>query len=470
MSLTKKIAKNTAIQLTGKTVSTLLGLVAIAVMARHLGVEQFGWYVTAGGFLMFFSIISDFGFVAITASMMAEPKHDKTKLFNTLFTWRFLTALVVNGLAPIGILLFPYPPQVKTAVLILAVSFFFMSLSQVFIGYYQSKLKLIIQTIGEVLGRIVLVVGLLLLAKNNSGFMPMMTAVTIASAVYLIYMILKSDGAKFYLNKKISKDIFTKLWPVAIAVMFNAIYLQGDKVILPLYVSQAQMGLYGAAYRVVDLLAQSAAMVMGIMVPLITYAWSRNLKTDFKKRLQTSFNMVSLVVLPMIAGTIALSDPIMKLVAGNEFAGSGAILRLLTLAVVGIVFGMVFGHVALAIGKQRKSMWVFISAAVFSVIGYFIFIPRYGVWGAVGVTIFSEIYAGICLLILVSRLAKTWPDFGSFLKISLASLIMGLLVYSLPNLPVIISILIGVITYTILVLVLKIISKETIKEILKAKK
>jgi len=470
MSLTKKIAQNTATVLIGKTISTLLGLVAIAIMARHLGVEQFGWYVTAGGFLMFFSIISDFGFVAITASMMAEPKHDKTKLFNTLFTWRLLTAILVNGLAPIIILLFPYPKEVKTAVLILAVSFFFMALTQVFIGYYQSKLKLIIQTSGEILGRIVLVIGLLLLAKNNSGFMPMMAVMTLASAFYLAYMIFKSDGVKLYLDKQISTDIWKKLWPVAIAVMFNAIYLQGDKIILPLYVTQTQMGLYGAAYRVIDILTQSAAMVMGVMMPLITYAWSRQLKNDFKDRLQTSFNMVALVVMPMIAGVIALAEPIMQLVAGNEFIASGLILRWLTLAVIGIVFGMVFGHIALAIGKQKKSMWVFISTAILSLIGYFIFIPRYGVWGAVGVTIFSELYAGICLLILVSYLSKVWPQFGNFAKIVLASTIMGVLVYIIPTGNVVLSIIIGMIIYSILVLLFKIINKATITEVLKTKK
>ena len=50
MSLKRVIAHNTLIQIVGKTISVLLGLLAVAIMTRSLGVEQFGWYVTAAGF------------------------------------------------------------------------------------------------------------------------------------------------------------------------------------------------------------------------------------------------------------------------------------------------------------------------------------------------------------------------------------------------------------------------------------
>src|SRR3989344_3895601 len=107
MSLTRSIAKNTTIQIVGKSVSTLLGLIAVAIMTRALCLEKFGLYVTATGFLQFIGIFSDFGFTIITAKMLSEPEFEKTKLLNNLFTWRFLTALFFQGLAPFVILLFP---------------------------------------------------------------------------------------------------------------------------------------------------------------------------------------------------------------------------------------------------------------------------------------------------------------------------------------------------------------------------
>ena len=85
MNIAQKIVHNTAIQLAGKIISTLLGLVAVSIMTRYLGVEKFGWYSTASGFLMFTAIISDFGFVAVTASMLSQFENQKNRLFERFF-------------------------------------------------------------------------------------------------------------------------------------------------------------------------------------------------------------------------------------------------------------------------------------------------------------------------------------------------------------------------------------------------
>lgn len=470
MTLTKTIAHNTAIQIIGKAVSTLLGLLAVAIMTRYLGVEQFGWYITASSWLLFVGVISDFGFTLLTAKMLSEPEHDKTKLLHSLFTWRFISALIFNGLAPLIILFFPYPAAIKLAVAILAVSFFCIALNQIFTGYYQTKLKMLIQMTAEVLSRLVLVGGLLLMVINQASFLPIVIVVTMAATVYTFYLWLRSPGVKFCFDKIIAQDILKKIWPMAVAVMFNAVYLQGDKVILPLYVSQIDMGLYGAAYRVLDMVTQITAMLMGLMMPLIAYAWSRRLPTEFKKYYQMSFDLISLIILPMVAGIMALATPIMKLVAGSEFAQSGAILKILILTAVGIILGMTGGHIALAINRQKQSMWIYITAALISLPAYFIFIPRYGVWGAVGVSLFAEIYVGLGTLILVAHYTNYWPQLKALIKIVLASAIMGYLVYIIPSPHVLISVFYGMIIYIILVLAFRVVSKQTIEEIISNKK
>ena len=61
MSITKKLAYNTIIQFAGKILTTILGIVIIALMTRYLGKEGFGQYITVVAFLSFFGIIVDFG-------------------------------------------------------------------------------------------------------------------------------------------------------------------------------------------------------------------------------------------------------------------------------------------------------------------------------------------------------------------------------------------------------------------------
>lgn len=479
MSITKSIAKNTTVQIVGKSISTALGLVAVGVMTRTLGIEQFGWYVTATGFLQFIGIFSDFGFTAITAKMLSEPDFDKTKLLNNLFTWRFLTALVFQGLAPFIILLFPYPAPIKMAVAIMALSFFAISVNQIFIGYYQSKLKMIVQMSGEVLGRIVLVIGLILVSTKNYGFLPMMGIITLASVIYTFYLWYKSEGVKFTIDKTISKSIFQKIWPTAVTVIFNAFYLQGDRVILPLYTAQKDVALYGAAYRILDVVTQSAWMIMGIMMPLVAFAWSRNLMEEFKKKYQMSLDLVALFLVPMMAGIVTLATPIIILIGGDDFKSlnnPGRILQFLSIAIFGIAFGNIFGYMALAIERQRQAMWIYFSDAVLTTIAYFILIPRYGINGAAIAAIFSELYAGFGLMFLANHYAKFVPNFKNLAKIIFASAVMALAIYQIqpithnPSLNIILSILMGTAIYGILVIALKIVSKQTLAEILKRDK
>src|SRR3989344_3908713 len=120
---TRKIAHNTAAQISGKAVSTLLGLIAIGMLTRYLGTEQFGWYITVISFLQFIGILIDFGMIPVTAQMMSEPGHDKRTLFQNLLGFRLASAVVFLGVAPLIALLFPYPAPVKIAIAFTVLSF-----------------------------------------------------------------------------------------------------------------------------------------------------------------------------------------------------------------------------------------------------------------------------------------------------------------------------------------------------------
>ncbi len=464
MSEIRKIANNTIWQLGGKIVSTLLGLAAVAIMTRSLGVEKFGWYTTAIGFLQFIGIFTDFGFHVVTANMLSEPEHDKKKLLNNLFTWRLITAVLTQGLVPLTIFFFPYPAPIKWAAVIMSISFIGVSLNQIFVAFYQTRLALHIQAIGEVIGRIVLVSGLSLIALGNAGFLPMMAVITLGSIAYTGFLWYKAEPIKIEIDRVISRAIFKKIWPVALAVIFNCFYLQGDRLILPLYVTQTEVGLYGAAYRIIDIALQISSMLIGMLLPLITFAYSRNIRQDFVKQSQRGFDLMALFLIPIAVGTFVLAEPIMRFVAGPDFILSGPYLKIQILTIFGFCFGMVFGHINLAIGRQKHALWIYAPAAILATIAYFILIPKFGGFGAAWVRVGSEIFAGAGLMIITGIFSGFWPRLSAFTKILFASAIMGFSVYFMQPLNLFISILLGIFIYAALILVLRVISKQTLYE------
>ncbi|MBI5222594.1 MAG: flippase, partial [Candidatus Magasanikbacteria bacterium] len=353
---TRAIAHNTIIQIAGKIISVALGLLALGMMTRYLGQEQFGWYITTISFLTFAGILTDFGLIPVSAQMLSEPEHDKTKLFRNLIGFRLATAIIFLGLAPLVALFFPYPTVVKQAIGLTAVAFLCVAMNQVFFGLYQTKLKMHIPTIGELTGRVVLIIGLWLLINSRAGFLPIMIVVILNSASYTLVLWI---AAKKYtrvspaFDWNIWKAISKKMWPIAIAIIFNVVYLKGDTIILSIFKSQSEVGIYGAAYRVIDILAQTAMMIMGVIMPLLAYNWSRNLKEEFKKYYQQAFDAIMLMAVPIMIGLILLADKIMAFVAGKEFAVAGKPLQVLAIAVFGVYLGAVFGHTAVAINRQK---------------------------------------------------------------------------------------------------------------------
>lgn len=473
MSTTRKIAQNTGSQLIGKIISTTLGLLAIGMMTRYLGQEQFGWYVTTIAFLQFIAILVDFGLIPVTAQMMGEKKIEEHKLLQNLLGYRFLTAIFFLGLTPLIALLFPYPTEVKIAIAFTTISMLSVAMNQIFMGYYQAKLKMHIQAISEIIGRIFLVTGLGIMIWLQKGFIPVMIVITVSSVAYTAVMwwsAIKYNRPTFAFDMEIWKQITIKMWPIAISIIFNVMYLKGDTVLLSIFSDQATVGIYGAAYRVIDILAQMAMLIMGIMLPLLAHEWTINNREKFHHFFQQSFDIMMVLAVPLIVGGAVLATPIMIFVAGKDFASSGPILALLLLGIFGLYIGAIFGHMAVAIDKQKQTMWIYISNAIITIIGYLIFIPRYGMWGATSMTLFSETYAGVMLYLIIRRYIKMKLDIKAFAKIIFSSLVMGSVLIILKALPVLLLIPIGGTVYVLFLLGLGGMSRQTVMDIIRVKK
>src|SRR3990167_5347947 len=473
MSTTKKIAQNTAIQIVGKAVSTLFGLVALGMLTRYLGNEQFGWYITALTFLQFVGILIDFGLIPVTAQMVSEATENKETLLQNLLGFRFVTAVIFLGIAPLIAIFFPYPSEVKIAIGFMTISFLAISMNQIFTGLYQEKLAMHIPVLGEIAGRIALVVSVWLLITMKQGFLPLMGAVTGASLIFTA-VLWGSAGTyikpTFRFDWPVWKKIMTKMWPITLAIVFNVIYLRGDTLLLSLYRSQGEVGLYGAAYRVIDILTQIAMMLIGVLLPLLAYSWSRGLKNEFRQRLQQSFDVMIFIGAPMMIGVAALSEKIMVLVAGNNFAAAGAPLRVLALAVLGLYLWAIFGHTAVAINKQKQTLWIYISSAGLTLLGYLIFIPKFGMSGAAWMTVFSEMFTGTLLFLVVRHYAKESLQFAAAGKIIFSALVMGGIIWLLREQSLFLLIPIGIAAYGSFVFGLGAISKQTMQEILSFRK
>jgi O-antigen/teichoic acid export membrane protein len=427
MSIHKDIARNTIIHITGKMLGLVLSLIGIAAITRYLGLEGFGYYITAAAFLQFFGILVDFGFTLTTVQMIAKPGIDINRVMNSILSFRVLSAGIFLLLAPIVVWFFPYNIFIKLGVLITVASFFCVSVIQTMTGLFQQKMKMFQLTVAEVVGRMVFV-GMIFLAiflKLNIYWI--FGAMTISSVINLalVFFYAKNHISwKWEIDFAIWKELIQRSWPIAISISFNLIYLRMDAIILSLSRTQSEVGLYGATYRVIDILTMLPAVFMGIVLPVAAQYFIDNKKVELKNLLQKAFDVLMIFSVPIVFGTFLISRPLMVFIAGEQFILSGDILQVLIVASGAIFATSLFSYAVVAVNKQKSMMWGYLFAAITTLVGYLIFIPKFGYWGASWMTIYSEFLILVWSAIMVYKTIKFFPSLKIFLSAIPAALIM----------------------------------------------
>ena len=125
---------------------------------------------------------------------------------------------------------------------------------------------------------------------------------------------------------KLWKKILYKTLPLAATISLNLLYFKGDTVILSIFRNQTEVGLYGAPYRILEVMINVVFVFIGLLFPLMTlYYTSKNWK-QLKKIMQLSFVVITIISLPLIMGVLFLGPNLMSFIAGDEFMVSGQVL------------------------------------------------------------------------------------------------------------------------------------------------
>ncbi len=466
MSLSRKIAHNTLVQMVGKIISTALGLFSLALITRYLGQEGFGDYTTIITYLTIFAVVADFGLTLVTVQMISpiKDREEESRILGNLFGFRIVSVLVFIALAPLVLMVMPYSQAVKLGVLIAAPYFIFPALIQVIIGLLQKKLSMDRAALAEVLSRIVLVLAVVAAWKYNWGLNGILIATVASGAASFIlhyYLARKFTSLKPRWEKAVWREIVIRSWPLAVTVVLNLIYLRADIIFLSLFKSSAEVGLYGAAYKVVDVLTTLPFMFAGLILPILTTSWMEGRKEYFGKVMQKSFDFMAIIAIPLIVGGQLLSKPVMVAVAGSDFQESGPVLGLLIIAVAAIFLGTMFSHAVIALDKQKKLIGFYAFTSFSSLAAYYFLVPRFSYFGAAAVTIYSELLIAIFSVYCVFKYSSFLPSLKTTGKSLLASLAMGAAIYFSPIqadktiFHLILVIILATVLYLLLLLVFK---------------
>ena len=434
--LARKIAYNTLVSVGARIIGLALSLITLGFLTRYLGQAGYGQYATALAFLYVFSVFADVGLYSICIREISRPGADEKKIASVAFTIRFSVSLLVFVAAPVAALLFPYSAATKIAILIGAAGYWFMSSQQVMVGIFQKYLRMDKVAIAEFLSRVFQLGLVVYFIKEDMGLLYLVAAFVggaFLNFALVYFFAQKHIPLKLDFDFSYWKKILKQSLPLGIATVLTMIYFKLDTVMLSVLKSEADVGIYGLAYKILESLLFFPAVFIGLMMPLMSkYALAA--KEKFKQITQKALDVLLIFTVPLVIGILFLSPKVIYLIAGSQFAASAGVLSILILATGIIYLAVLFSNMIIALEKQKALAYAYGIGALINVAANLIYIPKYSYYGAAATTLFTELVVTAIMLYILYKALHSLPSFKFIFKIAVAAIAMALVLYILANL------------------------------------
>ncbi len=469
MSTPRKIAFNVVIASISKVLNTILALVGLMLITRYLGPDKFGLYITALAFSGLFNSLGDWGIYQTATREISRPKAKEKIIIGNVMALRITVSMLLALIMPVVIYFLPYIFELKIALLLVLLTYIFYSFYQVLIGLFQKRLVMYKVTLVELTGKLIQVLLVFLTIKLDLGFKFIVAGMTISmfSNFVLIYF-LSRRFIKFKLNFSVNrwKNFLRESWPIGLSVIVTFIYFKADTLLLKAMKSNVDVGIYGAAYKVLENITFFPGMIIGLMMPMFSYYIFKDRK-KFQRLVNENFKLFVILIIPLIIIVMFFAENIIGIVAGPQFVASATVLRIVIFSLAFIFFGMLFGNILLVAKLQKQQLLALTFVAIFNVSANLILIPKYSYLATSGVSVATEFLVVLLSAGIVYKHLHFLPRMKNFGLVLLSGLTMAVYFLTLHSLPFFFLLLTGPLIYFTVLIFSKVITKKEIMMLVK---
>lgn len=355
---------------------------------------------------------------------------------------------------------------------------YFTVIVSIFSGYLQIKNNYIAPALIGVPLNIVVIISIILSYKINVLFLAIGFVIASASQIPILIHYIKRNKYKYKLvfdlkDKNIKKMAFIA-FPVILGISVNQINLLVDRTIASQIVQGGVSALNYASKLNVFLQGIFVMSIVTVLYPVMSRMAAEKNLNGLKNSLSKAIIGISLLVVPATLLSMIFSKPIVIFLFGRGAFDIEAIsmtsyaLFFYSIGMVGFGMREVLSRVFFSIQDTKTPM---VNAAIGMVINIILNVLLSRYLGIGGIALATSIAAIVTTVLLFISLRKKIGSLGmkkisiSLLKISLASLVMGLLAKlsfdfmlttQSPILSLLIAVIIGIISYFLIIYFIKI--------------
>jgi len=369
-------------------------LILMIAAGRVLGDVEFGKFSFAlllGGV---FETLMDFGLHQVTVRAVARDRSQATPLLQHALAIKLLWAGGTLALLVITATILRPQPDVRFACYLIGGSLVFRSYMLTIRGVLQGLENFGWDAIIALADRGLLLVFGLAALFTGTGLRGLTIAFVLARGTALAFAGLlthtRLGGVGFRFDREVWENLHREALPLGFFLVVLNLYSYVDGVMLGYMRTDAETGLYAAAYKIYEGFTYGALAISAVLTPRLSGLFVSNRAGHRRVALGGIAVSASLgAVVGLVAFLIAM--PLLVFLFGQDFAAATAPFRILVVGLP-VVFAIWILHaIAISVDRERLLLTTGIVGLAVNVGLNLYVIPRYGPSGAALATVVGEV-------------------------------------------------------------------------------
>jgi PST family polysaccharide transporter len=353
---------------------------------------------------MYFSLLSDMGLATVA---VREGAQSRSKLQQVISSTMGLRLALAMALIPIGLVtahFLPYSENSKDLFRIYLLTLPIQALSVEWV--FRSLQKMYLNTAVQIIVAALILVLTIALVHQARDLMWVagIAAITAAIGSFLGLWLLQRLGYHSWpvFSLRESNYLLRQSLPICAVSIASLLYVQTNNLILGVWRSEAEVGLYVAASRLSALFYYPIWYYFTAMIPALMEAWAVSLESA-RSLISSSVRITAMVGIGTGLVASSLGEWAIRTVFGRSFDGAASAFNILIWTGVIVAIGHNWGELCIASRRNRLLMGatflgVFVNFAVCAAT-----ISRMGIRGAALGNLMAEIVSHVFLIASFDR-------------------------------------------------------------------
>ncbi|MBK8232772.1 MAG: flippase [Candidatus Eisenbacteria bacterium] len=404
-----RLSGATADNLRVKAISELLvkagRFLLFVLAARLLGADAFGRYAFAFTLGNILANGSDFGLQMYLSRRVAQEPESRAAVLRQSIRAKGLLTLLMLLLLLAATFLYPRPEEDRALVFAMGAASLAQSWTELWNYMFRGLQSLREEAmLNLVHSGLALVIGVALLAAG-AGPLGLALALFVAAGITSIVAVVRLRRRGLLTTPALSLPITPALReaaPIGIAILISILYFRIDVLFLERMCDDAEVGRYGAAYRLLESLLFLPAIFLAAVYPAFAEK-ARTDRAEMRRLHQVTLRWMVVLSLAVVTGLLLFTTFGLRLLFGPGYEGSLPILRVLAPSLIFIYVNYGLTHFMVALHAQKWNAIFALACLLLNCGLNYLWIPRWAGVGAAAATVATE---GLLFLLCFGLVAR----------------------------------------------------------------